>query len=307
MTALHPVIEALRTPDERFTKLPGYNFKPNYLEAGFGLRMHFIDEGAEPAPVFLCLHGQPSWSYLYRKMIPVFARSGRVIAPDLIGFGRSDKPVDEATHSFEFHRNTLLALIEQLDLKDITLVCQDWGGVLGLTLPMAMPERFARLIVMNTALATGETPPGPGFETWKAFNRSQPDLDVADLMKRVTPILSSEEAEAYAAPFPDVRYKAAVRAFPDMLPTTPDSPGAEISRAAKTWWQNSWTGKSFMAIGVQDQVVTPKGMEALQRVINNCPDPMRVEGGHFIQEWGAKIAEEALKSFKTSNVESNQA
>ncbi|MEO7937251.1 MAG: haloalkane dehalogenase, partial [Burkholderiaceae bacterium] len=222
-------ISALRTPDERFHDLAGYPFEPHYIHGVSGLRMHFVDEGPRDGPVFLCLHGQPSWSYLYRKMIPLFAKAGRVIAPDLIGFGRSDKPVDESVHSFEFHRNALLALIETLKLTDITLVCQDWGGVLGLTLPMAMPDQFSRLIVMNTALATGETPPGAGFDAWRAFNRSQPDLDIAALMQRATPILSEAEAAAYAAPFPDARYKAAVRAFPDMLPTTLDAPGASIS------------------------------------------------------------------------------
>lgn len=290
-------IAALRTPDDRFTDLPGYPFDPHYLSGIAGLRMHFVDEGARRGPVFLCLHGQPSWSYLYRKMIPVFAAAGRVIAPDLIGFGRSDKPVDEAAHSFDFHRNALLHLIEALDLANITLVCQDWGGLVGLTLPMAMPDRFSRLIVMNTALATGEASPGPGFEAWRAFNRSQPDLDIAALMQRATPILTKAEAAAYAAPFPDGRYKAAVRAFPDMLPATPDAPGAAISRAARDWWRQSWRGESYMAIGVHDHVITPAAMETLRTIIAGCPEPLRIEGGHFVQEWGVLVARAALAHF----------
>lgn len=295
-TGIDPV-HALRTPDDRFIDLPDYPFQPHYHLGTSGLRMHYVDEGLRGGPVFLCLHGQPSWSYLYRKMIPVFAQVGRVIAPDLFGFGRSDKPIDQAEHQFEFHRDSLLDLIEALGLTDITLVCQDWGGVIGLTLPVAVRERFTRLILMNTALATGETPPGPGFETWRAFNRSQPDLDIAALMQRATPTLTEKEAAAYAAPFPDASYKAAVRAFPDMLPTDVNAPGAAISRIARDFWRDSWRGESFMAIGLHDQVVTPGTMRALRGVIAGCPEPMEIEAGHFVQEWGAPIAEAALKQF----------
>jgi haloalkane dehalogenase len=291
------IIAMLRTPDERFSDLPNYPFAPHYHVSASGMRMHYCDEGPRAGPVFLCLHGQPSWSYLYRKMIPVLAGAGRVIAPDLIGFGRSDKPIDEAAHSFAFHRDSLLELIAALDLTDITLVCQDWGGIFGLTLPIAMPERFARLIVMNTALATGENLPGPEFEAWRAFNRSQPDLDIAALMQRSTPILTDAEAAAYAAPFPDARYKAAVRAFPDMLPTFRDAPGAAISRAARDWWLDEWKGESFIAIGMHDQVVRPEAMLALRKIIAGCPEPMRIEGGHFVQEWGEPIARTALAHF----------
>lgn len=294
-------IPPLCTPDERFESLPDFPFAPNYVTSVAGLRMHYVDEGPRDGPVFLCLHGQPSWSYLYRKMIPVFAQAGRVIAPDLIGFGRSDKPVNEAAHSFDFHRDTLIALVKALDLTNITLVCQDWGGVLGLTVPMAMPERFNRLIVMNTVLATGEHQPGAGFEEWRAFNRSQPDLDIAALMARATPILTPAEAAAYAAPFPDASYKAAVRAFPDMVPATPDAPGAAISRAARDWWRTAWAGQSFMAIGVHDRVVTPDAMQALRRVISECPEPVLIEAGHFVQEWGQDIAQQALDHFSTAS------
>ena len=142
---------ALRTPEDRFANLPGYPFAPHYHDGANSLRMHYLDEGPREAPVALCLHGQPTWSYLYRKMIPAFLAAGlRVVAPDFFGFGRSDKPEEDATYTFEFHRNSLIALIEALDLKRITLVCQDWGGLIGLTLPMDMANRFERLIVMNT-------------------------------------------------------------------------------------------------------------------------------------------------------------
>lgn len=281
--------------------MPDYPFAPNYLDdlPGYaGLRLHHLDEGRHDGPVFLCLHGQPSWSYLYRKMLPVFAEAGRVIAPDLFGFGRSDKPVDDAGYTFDFHRGALLALVEALDLRDVTLVCQDWGGLLGLTLPMEAPDRYRRLIVMNTGFATGDRPLGAGFEAWKAFNRSQPDMDVGALMQRATPILSAAEAAAYAAPYPDVRYKAGVRRFPELVPDSLDAPGAAISRRARDWWSDEWTGESFMAIGGADPVITPDAMQSLRRYIRGCPEPMIVsEAGHFVQEWGAPIARAALAAF----------
>ena len=196
-------MNALRTPDERFATLPGYPFAPHYLQGAGGLRMHFLDEGPREASVALCLHGQPTWSYLYRKMIPAFLAAGvRVLAPDFFGFGRSDKPEEEAAYTFFFHRNSIVALIEALDLSRVTLVCQDWGGLIGLTIPMEMPGRFERLLVMNTALGTGDVPLGEGFLAWRAFANSKPDMDIAALMKRAVPSLSDAEAAAYAAPYP---------------------------------------------------------------------------------------------------------
>jgi haloalkane dehalogenase len=290
-------IEALRTPDDRFVHLPGYDFSPHYFEHTNGLRMHYLDE-AEGDAVFLCLHGQPSWSYLYRKMIPLLTLHGRVIAPDLFGFGKSDKPVEDEVYTFDFHRQSLIDLIEGLDLQNITLVCQDWGGLLGLTIPHTMPDRFKRLIVMNTSLGTGEQSLGAGFEAWKAFNRSQPDMDLKALFQRGTPILSQAEAEAYAAPFPDVTYKAGVRRFPELVPPTLDTPGAAISRAARDWWRDRWAGQSFMAIGGSDPVITPDAMHDLRCVIRNCPDPLVIpEAGHFVQEWGEQVVPAALTSF----------
>ena len=292
-------IEAVRTPDEHFATLPDYGFAPNYVETltGYeGLRVHYLDEGPKDADrTFLCLHGQPTWSFLYRKMIPVFVESGaRVICPDWLGFGRSDKPVEDDLYTFHFHRNMMVALVEALDLKNITLVCQDWGGILGLTIPMDMPERFERLIVMNTAIPVGQTP-GEGFEAWRAYNRTQPDMDVAALMQRATPILSAAEAAAYAAPFPDQTYKAGVRRFPELVMTDPDMDGVETAKRAAEWWSNDWRGKSFMAVGVQAPVLGPNQMQILQATISGCPDPMMIEeAGHFVQEWGAPIARAAL-------------
>lgn len=295
-------IEARRTPDERFADLPGYAFAPHYtdrLEGYEGLRVHYIDEGGPGAGrTFLCLHGQPTWSYLYRKMIPVFAASGaRVVAPDWLGFGRSDKPVEDSVYTFSFHRNMMLAFVRALDLRNITLVVQDWGGLLGLTLPPDMPERFERLIVMNTGLATGVSP-GPGFEAWKAYNRSQPDLDIAALMSRACPMLTPMECAAYAAPYPDRSYKAGVRRFPELVMVSPDMEGVEVSRRAADWWSRSWRGQSFMAIGEADPVLGAPVMMQLAGLIAGCPEPMRIrEAGHFVQEWGEPVARAALSAF----------
>ena len=295
-------MDVLRTDDGRFADLPGFAFAPHYVDdlPGYGgLRVHYLDEGPRDAPeTFLCLHGQPTWCYLYRKMIPVFAAAGhRVVAPDLLGFGRSDKPADDATYSFSFHRTMLLAFIRQLDLRNITLVCQDWGGILGLTLPHEMPERFSRLLVMNTTIPVGE-PISEGFIRWRAFNRSQPDLDIAGLMLRAQPDMTPEEAAAYAAPFPDQNYKAGVRRFPELVMTDPGMDGVADALRARAFWKEHWQGQSFMAIGMTDPVLGPDVMAQLRATIRGCPEPLEIEdGGHFVQEKGDRIARAALKSF----------
>ncbi len=295
-------IEAIRTPDAHFEGLPGYGFAPRYVEdlpAAPGLRIHYLDEGPRDADrVFLCLHGQPTWSYLYRKMIPVFAGSGaRVVAPDLAGFGRSDKPTRESVYTFGFHRAILVGLIERLDLRGVTLVCQDWGGLLGLTIPPDMPERFSRLLVMNTAIADGR-PAGPDFEAWRAYNRAQHDLDIAGLMRRAVDGISDAEAQAYAAPYPDAAAKAGVRRFPELVMTEPDMEGVAESKRARAFFAEEWTGESFMAIGMKDPVLGPRAMEGLRKTIRGCPEPMRIaEAGHFVQEHGAQVARAALEAW----------
>src|SRR5579864_1611763 len=293
--------DALRTPENRFADLPGYRFSPHYLEdlRGYeGLRLHYLDEGPRQAKeVFLCLHGQPTWSYLYRKLIPFVTGAGhRAVAPDYFGFGRSDKPVNDGVYTFDFHRNALLRLIERLDLTGITLVCQDWGGLLGLTLPMAMPERFSKLLVMNTALGTGDRPLTEGFLAWRDWCAKNPDMDVAKLMARACPQLSPQEAAAYAAPYSDVRYKGGVRRFPRLVPDNPDAGGAALSRQARDWWRKEWQGKSAMVIGMTDPVLGPPVMRALAQLIRGCPSPIEVaEGGHFVQEWAPLFMPTALR------------
>jgi len=295
--------EILRTPEERFDRLPGFAYPPNYVEdlPGYGgLRMHYLDEGPQDArQVFLCLHGEPTWSYLYRKMIPVFTAAGhRAVAPDLFGFGRSDKPADDEAYGFEFHRGSLLLFIEALGLQGITLVCQDWGGILGLTLPMDMPERFSRLLVMNTTLGTGDVALSEGFIAWRSWVNKNPDMVIGKLMKRSCSQLSEEECQAYEAPFPDARYKAGVRRFPNLVPDHADAPGAGVSRRARDWLRREWNGKAFMAVGAQDPVLGPPVMRALQKEIRGCPEPYEItEGGHFLQEWGDEVAQKALEAW----------
>jgi haloalkane dehalogenase len=292
-------INALRTPEARFHDLPDYPFAPNYRDdlAGYpGLRMHYLDEGASNARVALCLHGQPTWSYLYRKMVPGLVAAGyRVIAPDMFGFGRSDKPVEDALYTFDFHRKSLIAFIRALDIGRVTLVCQDWGGLLGLTIPMEMPDRFEALLIMNTALATGDQPLTKGFIDWRAWNNANPDMPVGKLMSRACPQLSPAEAAAYDAPFPDATYKGGVRRFPNLVPDNPDAGGAAISRKAREWWRDEWSGKTAMVIGMTDPVLGPPVMEDLRQAIRDCPEPVRLTAaGHFVQEWGHDVLNDAL-------------
>ena len=299
--------DALRAPDAAFVDLPDYPWAPNYvsdLPALQGLRLHYLDEGPRGAArTWLCLHGNPAWSYLYRHMIPVFLAAGdRVVAPDLIGFGKSDKPKKEGAHSFGWHRQVLLELVERLDLRDVVLVVQDWGGLLGLTLPMAAPERYRALLVMNTLLATGDLPLSPGFLAWREMCARNPGFDISRLFARGNPHLSPAECAAYMAPFPDAGHRAATRAFPAMVPEGEGDDGAEISRQARTFWREQWSGESLMVIGEQDPVLGTPVMRALQQDLQGCPPPWVIAGvGHFVPEHGRSIAERALEVFKAGH------
>jgi len=296
-------VEALRTPEERFSMLPAFPYQPQYVETLEGyksLRMAYIDEGDKSAEyTFLCLHGEPSWSYLYRKMIPVFSEAGhRVVAPDLFGFGRSDKPVDDSVYNFEFHRNSLMRLIEHLDLKNIVLVCQDWGGFLGLTIPMDMHERFKKLIVMNTGISNGE-PLNEITEQWVSFTANVPEMPVGGLFAcDAGTAVNIIDVIAYDAPFPDNRYKAGVRRFPLMIPKDKSDGAVKYGLRAIDYLSNDWAGESFMAIGMKDAILGEPAMMALKSVIKGCPEPLKIhEAGHFVQEYGVEIAEKALIHF----------
>ncbi|MCM2250825.1 MAG: haloalkane dehalogenase, partial [Ramlibacter sp.] len=294
---------------ERFQNLPGCPWEPRYtseLASLAGLRMHYLDEGPaaglaqDDRLTWLCLHGNPAWAYLYRKMIPVFLGAGdRVVAPDLIGFGRSDKPKKDTAHSFGWHRQVLLEFVEALDLRNLVLVVQDWGGLLGLTLPMAAPPRYKGLLAMNTMLGTGDVPLSPGFLAWREMCAKNPDFDVARLFARGNPHMSPAECAAYNAPFPDRGHRAALRAFPEMVPDHPEADGAAVSRQARHFWSTHWSGRSMMAVGAKDPVLGPPVMEALRQCIRGCPEPMVIEeAGHFVQEHGEAVARAAVGYFR---------
>lgn len=299
--------DALRTADILFQGLSGYPWPPSYasdLPSLKGLRMHFLDVGSRASSLtYLCLHGNPAWSYLFRKMIPVFLAAGsRVVAPDLIGFGKSDKPKKEAFHSFSWHRQSLLELIEHLELKNIVLVVQDWGGLLGLTLPLVDETRYCGLLVMNTIVANGEVPMSPGFFGWRDMCARSQNFDIARLLARDNPQMSVQECAAYAAPFPDRGHSAAVRAFSTMLPDVQDSDGVAISHQAREFWRERWSGKTLIAVGTQDSVLgTPPVMHDFQKLIRGCPPPLMLQqAGHFFPEHGEAIARQAVHYFSDS-------
>lgn len=295
--------DAVRPNDAQFASLPDYPWTPRYVrDLPFldGLRMHYLDEGPQSAPLtYLCLHGNPAWSYVYRKMIPVFLASGsRVVAPDLIGFGKSDKPKKDAFHHFTWHRQVLLEFIERLDLSNVVLVVQDWGGLLGLTLPMAAEGRYQGLLAMNTTLGTGDIQLPAGFLAWREMCAKNPEFDVARLFARGNPHLSQWECAAYNAPFPDRGHRAALRAFPAMVPEFDHSEGAALSRESRDFWQQRWSGQTLMAIGTQDPVLGLPVMQQLQSWIRGCPPPILLpQAGHFVQEHGESVAEAAVLYF----------
>jgi haloalkane dehalogenase len=279
-------MEALRTPDERFANLPGYPFAPHYVEVD-GLRIHFVDEGPRSAAPVLMLHGEPSWSYLYRKMIPIVVAAGnRVVAPDLVGFGRSDKPVRREDYTYQRHVDWMRALLRQLDLTGITLVCQDWGGLIGLRLAAEHEERFARIVAANTFLPTGDVPAGEAFDNWRRFSQETPQFPAGGIVNMgCVSDLPSEIIAAYDAPFPDESYKAGARQFPLLVPTTPDDPAAEPNRRA---WQvlNRWR-KPFLTAFSDSDPITHGGDRVLQQAIPGAagqPHTTITGAGHFLQE-----------------------
>jgi haloalkane dehalogenase len=279
-------MEALRTPDERFANLPGYNFAPHYADIG-GLRMHYIDEGPRDAQPVLMLHGEPSWAYLYRKMVPVITAAGlRAVAPDLIGFGRSDKPVSQDDYTYAAHVGWTASLLEQIDLRGITLVCQDWGGLIGLRVAAEHPDRFARIVVSNTFLPTGDNPPGEAFLRWQEFSQKAPALPIGNIVNGgCTTALPPEIIAAYDAPFPEERYKAGARKFPLLVPTRPDDPASADNRKA---WDvlSKWEKPFLCAFGDSDPITrgSDRLFQSMVPGTKGQPHTTIAGGGHFIQE-----------------------
>ena len=302
----------LRTPDDNFHNLPGYPFAPNYLSVGGGpwpyprqLRMHYVDEGPpDAAETVLMLHGEPTWSYLYRKMIPIVAGAGyRVVAPDLIGFGRSDKIAEPDAYSYQSHVDWLTAFLQTLDLQRVTLVCQDWGGLLGLRLAAENKDRFARITASNTGLPTGDQPMSDAFLQWQQFSQTIPTFPVGMLVNAgCLHKLSAEAIAAYDAPFPDESYKTAARVFPKLVPTAPDDPAAAANRAA---WQAlmQWK-KPFLTAFTDGDPITAGGDKIMQKLIPGAADQPHVTlspGGHFVQEDQGEAWAELIVRFVKDN------
>jgi haloalkane dehalogenase len=287
-------MDMLRTPDERFRDLPGYPFQPRYVQVD-GARVHYVDEGPPEADPVLLLHGEPSWSYLYRKMIPPLASAGhRVIAPDLVGFGRSDKPSRRSDYTYQSHVDWIAGVIHRLALERITLVCQDWGGLIGLRLAAELEPRFARVVAANTFLPTGDQPLGKAFFAWQKFSQETPELPVGSIVARgcVTP-LAPDVVGAYDAPFPEERFKEGARQFPMLVPSRPDDPASAPNRAA---WQvlTRWQKPFLTAFSDQDPI-TRGGDQFLQMAIPGAKQFAHVTirgAGHFLQEdKGEELAE----------------
>ncbi|MDO6441225.1 MULTISPECIES: haloalkane dehalogenase [unclassified Marinobacter] len=292
----------LRTDEDRFSGLPDYPFLPHYLDVESGLRMHYVDEGPAAASPVLMLHGEPSWSYLYRHMIPLVAEAGhRVLAPDLIGFGKSDKPASIDDYSYDRHMTWLTHWLEALDLKNITLVCQNWGSLLGLRLAAELPDRFQRIIVGNGMLPTGETSAPAAFSLWKAFATHSPWFPVGRIVQFGTErTLSKHELAAYEAPFPSAEYKAGARAFPKLVPISPGDPASSANKAAWKVLEN-WR-KPFITCFSSGDPITRGGDRYMQRRIPGAlgQPHITLRGGHFLQEDSpadfARIIIDALKA-----------
>jgi haloalkane dehalogenase len=286
-------MEALRTPDARFEGLPDYPFAPHYVEVPCGdgsgtLRLHYVDEGPPDATeTVLLMHGEPSWSYLYRQMIPVITAAGyRAVAPDLIGFGRSDKPAARADYTYQRHVDWMRAALVAIGLDRITLFCQDWGGLIGLRLVAEMDDTFARVVAANTFLPTGDRPPGQAFLNWQSFSQTVEDFAVGQMLSFATVTdLTPEVIAAYDAPFPDDNFKAGARQFPMLVPTAPDDPASAPNRAA---WQvlEAWKKPFITAFSDQDPIMKGGDRVFQERIPGAAGQPhtTTVGGGHFLQE-----------------------
>jgi len=296
-------MELLRTPDERFANLPGFPYEPNYTEVD-GVRIHYVDEGARDGQVVLLMHGEPSWSYLYRKMIPVLVNAGhRAIAPDLVGFGRSDKPSQMSDYSYDKHIAWMRGVVDNLQLNDITLFCQDWGGLIGLRLIAAQPERFARVVAANTFLPTGREPVSDAFKAWRKFSQESDSFDVGRILQGATlSHLPDDVIAAYDAPFPDDSYKAGARIFPSLVPIAPDNPDAKANQAA--WANLSAYSRPFLTLFGDSDPITRGGDKFLRAAIAGAKDQPHAtieNAHHFLQEDQGETLATHIVDFMAAN------
>jgi haloalkane dehalogenase len=284
-------MKILRTPDERFANLADFSYDPRYVEVpdseGGTLRIHYVDEGAADADPVLLMHGEPSWSYLYRKMIPIITAAGyRALAPDLVGFGRSDKPADRGDYTYQRHVDWIQAWLDQMNLQRITLVCQDWGGLVGLRLVANVPDRFARVVAANTGLPTGDHAMSDAFLKWRRFSVEVPDFDIGAIISmgcRKTPCAAT--IAAYNAPFPDNAYKEGARIFPSLVPIKPDDPASLANRRA--WEVLSQFDRPFLTAFSDGDPITGGGEKVFQKMVPGAqgqPHTTIRGGGHFLQE-----------------------
>lgn len=288
--------EVFRTPDEQFEDLPGYGFSPNYVDVD-GLRMHYLDEGPRHGRPIVCFHGEPSWAYLYRKMVGPFVDAGhRVIVPDYAGFGRSDKPTDRNWYTFDRHSELVSRVLGELGLRDAIVVVQDWGGAIGLRWAVENADRVAALSISNTGLFTGRV--SKGFMAWRAFAEKNADLPVGFVIQSATATeVPDDIIAAYDAPFPNVESKAGAAAFPLLVPTSVDAAGAAVMRSIADELSR-WQKPALVAFSDQDQIFPyPKAGQVFCDLIPSAGEQVRIEGAsHFLQEdRGERLAEVVLK------------
>jgi haloalkane dehalogenase len=301
-------MEFLRTDDSCFVNLPDYNFAAHYLTVndteGGDLRVHYLDEGPKDAAPILLLHGEPTWSFLYRKMIPILVQAGhRVIAPDLVGFGRSDKPTKRTDYTYQRHVDWITSLVSQLQLTHISLVCQDWGGLIGLRLAAEDTERYSRIVAANTMLPTGEHQPSEAFKKWRQFSQEVDIFPTGSLINSAcVATLTTDVIAAYDAPFPDESYKEGARQFPVLVPITPDDPAADKNRAA--WKVLSQWQKPFLTAFSDSDPITAGGDKLMQKLIPGTKGQKHttiVSAGHFLQEDKGEVLAEVVVQFIADN------